>query len=308
MEERWCNLTSRWGEMEFGSPPSDEEIATVIDEVMDEAALLRRIPELSEDDLDEHPGASIALGQDDGPLYLLQLYAGGEMHFTRYADTDMYEEEFHHTRRVSSADQAERLWRLLRDGQVYEVKAAFGDPAEVMDPQTGEPASPRAETDERVRFAGEAQFRDAVRHAFNEHRRAIAELLPGARVEHVGSTAVPGSLTKGDLDLCVLVPPAEFAAADARLAGRYARNLGSIHTAEFAAFTADGGTVDVGIQLVAAGSEWDTFVRWRDRLRADPELRLAYDELKRRFHGEPMNAYRAAKSAFIHQALVHTAD
>lgn len=162
--------------------------------------------------------------------------------------------------------------------------------------------------DERVTFAGEAEFRDAVRLAFDEHRRVIAELLPGARIEHVGSTAVPDSLTKGDLDLCVLVLPGDFAAADSRLAGRYARNTGSIHTAEFAAFTAEGGTVDVGIQLVAAGSEWDTFVRWRDRLRADPALRLAYDALKRRFHGEPMDAYRAAKSAFIHDALARALD
>jgi hypothetical protein len=104
--------------MGFGRPPSDEEIAAVIADVMDEAALLRRIPELSEDDLDEHPGASIMLGKDDGLLYSLELYAGGEMHFTRYADSDMYEEEFHHVRQAESAQEAERLWRLLRDGRV----------------------------------------------------------------------------------------------------------------------------------------------------------------------------------------------
>jgi hypothetical protein len=38
-----------------------------------------------------------------------------------------------------------------------------------------------------------------------------------ARVEHIGSTAVPGSLTKGDLDICDIVP------ADPELRARYDR-------------------------------------------------------------------------------------
>lgn len=152
---------------------------------------------------------------------------------------------------------------------------------------------------DRVTFGNEADFRDAAHGAYEEHRHALAALLPRARIEHVGSTAVPGSITKGDLDVCVIVEPADFADADAQLSGRYRRNPGSIRTADFAAFTAEDGAIDVGIQLVAAGSEWDTFVRWRDLLRSDPELLRAYDTLKRRYEGTPMDAYRTAKSAFI---------
>lgn len=156
---------------------------------------------------------------------------------------------------------------------------------------------------ERVVFGNEEEFRDAARRAYEEHHRTLRPLLPGARIEHVGSTAVPGSVTKGDLDICVIVEPADFSQADALLAGRCARNLGSIHTTSFAAFTVDGGAIDVGIQLVVAGSEWDTFVRWRDLLRSHPALRRAYDELKRRYDGRPMDDYRAAKSTFIGEAL-----
>ncbi|HEU4882417.1 MAG TPA: GrpB family protein [Longimicrobium sp.] len=156
---------------------------------------------------------------------------------------------------------------------------------------------------ERVAFGNEKEFREAARRAYEEHHRALGALLPRARIEHVGSTAVPGSVTKGDLDICVLVDPADFLEADALLAGRCARNHGSIHTTSFAAFTVDGGAIDVGIQLVAAGSEWDTFVRWRDLLRSHPVLRRAYDELKRRYDGGPMDDYRAAKASFIGEAL-----
>jgi GrpB-like predicted nucleotidyltransferase (UPF0157 family) len=155
----------------------------------------------------------------------------------------------------------------------------------------------------QVRFGNEEEFRDAARRAYDEHRRTLGALLPRAQIEHVGSTAVPGSVTKGDLDICVIVEPAEFSEADALLAGCCTRNHGSIHTTSFAAFIADGSAIDVGIQLVAAGSEWDTFVLWRDLLRSDPALRHAYDELKRRYDGGPMDEYRAAKSAFIGEAL-----
>jgi GrpB-like predicted nucleotidyltransferase (UPF0157 family) len=157
--------------------------------------------------------------------------------------------------------------------------------------------------DERVVFGNEEDFRDAAQCAYDEQRRALGTLLPRARIEHVGSTAVPGSVTKGDLDICLIVEPAEFAQADALLARRCKRNLGSVHTTGFAAFTRDGGAIDVGIQLVAAGSEWDTFVRWRDLLRSDSVVRRAYDELKRRYNGRPMDEYRAAKSTFIDGVL-----
>ena len=58
--------------------------------------------------------------------------------------------------------------------------------------------------------------------------------------------------------------------------------------------------IDVGVQLVPAGSADERhFVGRRDRLRADPELRARYDELKRRHQGDGMDAYRAAKEALI---------
>lgn len=157
--------------------------------------------------------------------------------------------------------------------------------------------------EERVTFGREESFREAVGDAFADEHRALRALLPRAVIEHVGSTAVPGSLTKGDLDICVVVEPADFSEADRLLGGRCARNLASIHTAEFAAFTAEGYAVPVGIQLVARGSEWDTFVRWRDLLRGDAGLRERYDQLKQRFDQKPMDDYRAAKSAFIQESL-----
>ncbi len=152
-------------------------------------------------------------------------------------------------------------------------------------------------------FAPEEAFRDDVAAAYAEVGAELRALLPHACLNHVGSTAVPGSLTKGDLDVCVCVSAAAFAAADQALAHAFARNEGSTRTPTFAAFECSVHGVPVGVQLVVEGSADDVFVAWRDLLRADPELRAEYDTLKRRFEGAPMERYREAKSAFIEARL-----
>lgn len=54
-----------------------------------------------------------------------------------------------------------------------------------------------------MRFVGEETIRTLARSVAERHRDRILAWLPGALVEHVGSTAVPGALTKGDVDLVV---------------------------------------------------------------------------------------------------------
>lgn len=72
--------------------------------------------------------------------------------------------------------------------------------------------------------------------------------------------------------------------------------------ASFTAPSEDG--IDVGVQLVPAGSADELhFVGWRDRLRADPELRARYDELKRRHQDGGMDAYQAAKEKLIQASV-----
>jgi GrpB-like predicted nucleotidyltransferase (UPF0157 family) len=88
----------------------------------------------------------------------------------------------------------------------------------------------------------------------------------------------------------------------ADVAAAYPRNAGSTRVpGAFAAFEQPAGPVSVGIQLTAAGSELDVFWRFREVLRARPDLCRAYDALKRAHEGGPMDDYRAAKDAFLAQ-------
>jgi len=71
----------------------------------------------------------------------------------------------------------------------------------------------------RIRRAEDIQ--DLARAAHDAHRRDVVALLPAAEDEHVGATAVPGALTKGDVDLLVRASEREFAEAVSILRNRY---------------------------------------------------------------------------------------
>ena len=158
-----------------------------------------------------------------------------------------------------------------------------------------------ATDNEPIALVREEEIRERVAAIFARRREELEEMLPGARVEHVGSTAVPGSLTKGDLDICVIVAAEEFEPTSRALAERFRIHQPENWSPTLASFTApseDG--IDVGVQLVPAGSADErAFVGWRDRLRADPDLRARYDELKRRHQADGMDAYRAGKERLI---------
>lgn len=148
---------------------------------------------------------------------------------------------------------------------------------------------------------------EAIETAVLRHTARIASLLPsGAEIEHVGATAVPGCLTKGDIDLVVRVRAEDFAAADRALAAYLPRNTGSYRSVEFSSFADGQAKPALGVQLVVKGSALDVFGAFRDALLADADLIKSYNSLKRSWDGLEMDAYRSAKAAFIERALART--
>jgi len=140
-----------------------------------------------------------------------------------------------------------------------------------------------------------------------EHVAAeLRRVLPAsADIRHVGATAVPGCLTKGDLDIVVRVPTEAFLATDTVLAGRFTRNVGSKRTDSFSSFEDVETSPHLGIQLTVAGGEDDYFHLFVEALQRDRKLVARYNALKRQFDGQRMDVYRAAKSAFVMTVLSH---
>lgn len=130
--------------------------------------------------------------------------------------------------------------------------------------------------------------------------------VASARVEHVGSTSVPGLAAKPILDIDVIVGRDDVAPAVAALESVGYEHRGDLGVAGREAFFAPGpprrnvyvceaGTVNVRNHLAV-----------RDVLRSHDDLRDAYAEVKRALADDPtmdIDTYLAGKSAVLQQVL-----
>lgn len=153
---------------------------------------------------------------------------------------------------------------------------------------------------------------------FPEVARRVAGLVEArmseARVEHIGSTAVPDCAGKGNVDLLLIYPSGKLATARDTLDGLgFQRQSGADPFPEerpMRVGTLDhaGTTFRLHVHVVAEDDpEPEKLLRFRDRLRADPALVAEYVASKRAAlsSGPTDNiAYNRAKEPFINGALV----
>lgn len=132
----------------------------------------------------------------------------------------------------------------------------------------------------------------------------VRALVPSARIEHVGASAVPGAISKGDLDVFVGIERREFDTAIRALRKvGYAEKEDTLRTESLCMMETGKYDSPVAIQLVENGSRFEMFLTFRDALRHDGSLLHGYNEMKRNCEGRSEEHYRAAKASFIEEAL-----
>lgn len=140
---------------------------------------------------------------------------------------------------------------------------------------------------------------------FEVHRERVRRALGdrAIRVEHIGSTAVPGLAAKPIIDMLVAV--ADPAAASIEAAFVSAGYRLRVKEASHRMFRTP--QLDVHIHVWAEGDEEvGRHLRFRDRLRRSAPDRVAYEQLKRqlaRRQWRDMNEYAAAKGPLIDSIL-----
>lgn len=134
-----------------------------------------------------------------------------------------------------------------------------------------------------------------------ERERVRAALGPRARrVDHIGSTSVPGLAAKPviDVDLSVDDVEDEDSYLPALLAAGY-----ELRVRQPGHRMVRTPSLDVQVHVCSVGSDWERrHLLFRDRLRHDDADREAYGTLKRRLASRTwpdMNAYADAKSGLI---------
>lgn len=148
-----------------------------------------------------------------------------------------------------------------------------------------------------VNFKPTEEFLDKADKLFKEQKARILTIIPNAKIEHIGSTAIAGSITKGDLDINVRVLKGHFNEAVAELKKLYDINQPENWNGDFASFKND--DLDVGIQLTVLGSKADDFVKLRDILINNPAYLAEYNQMKQKYESKDMDEYRSAKADFF---------
>jgi GrpB-like predicted nucleotidyltransferase (UPF0157 family) len=129
-------------------------------------------------------------------------------------------------------------------------------------------------------------------------------LLPEAELHHIGATALPGALTKGDLDILVRVSPPAFPAAVEVLKPHFQIKQPANWTPAFASFGDDHGyDLPVGIQVVARDSREDFLLFLRDYFIENPKALEVYNRLKANHSDGGHEDYWRAKDEFLSRIL-----
>ncbi|GGC95397.1 hypothetical protein GCM10007216_27690 [Thalassobacillus devorans] len=156
---------------------------------------------------------------------------------------------------------------------------------------------------EKVNFSPEELYRERAEEVFNRHKNIITHKLPEAEIYHIGSTAVRGSLTKGDVDLQVRVTQEDFEKARNAMLDLYPVNTGSDQTSYFCSFEYGEDVLPVGVQLTVKGTSVDHFYQMTCFFKENPSCTDQYNTLKKRYEGADMEEYRKAKAAFLTEVL-----
>lgn len=148
-----------------------------------------------------------------------------------------------------------------------------------------------------VNFVKTSDISERINALFESENKKLSELFPSADIQHVGSTAISGALSKGDLDINIRVKPEDFEGVVKTLKTLYEINQPENWTKVFASFKDD--SRKLGVQLTTVGSVEDYFVVQRDYLKSHPEAVSELNVLKEKYEGKDMEEYRKAKGEFF---------
>ena len=147
----------------------------------------------------------------------------------------------------------------------------------------------------------QAEIRDRLESVLSYLVKELKSLVPDAKIEEIGSSSIPGSITKGDLDLALYVSEERFHDVKSLLIESYEVN--EMEQIEyFYSFKGKRNNVDFGIQLCTTDNVFQ-FLELRKLLISSEHLVSEYNEVKKSAAHLSMDEYRAKKSEFIESVL-----
>ncbi len=152
-------------------------------------------------------------------------------------------------------------------------------------------------------FVPQSEIKEVVEREFGEIKKELQKMFPEADIQHVGSSAVEGALTKKDLDITVRVSAENFPESIEKMRTKFL----AVHENVWVVNEDEGMAIfkvrnipkeleSIDIMLVVKDSRFDEYVILRDILKKDPCLLKNYNDLKSEHQGKPYKEYRKNKS------------
>ena len=154
-------------------------------------------------------------------------------------------------------------------------------------------------------FLEPEKYQQRCAQLFNSYHKAICALLPFAKIEHIGSSAIPNAISKGDLDIYIEVIPEQFEFAIEQLKTlNFIEKQNTLRTHELCMLESLNND-DVAFQIVVTDSIFTFFLTFKNKLISSPKLVNEYNELKLQCSHLDPDQYRTIKSDFINRVLNH---
>lgn len=154
-----------------------------------------------------------------------------------------------------------------------------------------------------------ADYDPAWPQQYEAHAQVIRDVLGSTllRIEHIGSTSVPGLAAKPIIDILAVVPNSADESSYVPQLGAFGYSLRVREPSFFEHRMLRTTARDVHIHVFSVGApEIRRNITFRDRLRRSAEDRARYEAVKRRLAGQSwsdMNAYAEAKTGIIESIM-----
>ncbi|MGK3628176.1 GrpB family protein, partial [Acinetobacter sp. A11] len=154
-------------------------------------------------------------------------------------------------------------------------------------------------------FLEPEQYQQRCAQLFNSYQKDISALLPFAKIEHIGSSAIPNAISKGDLDIYIEVMSEQFEFAIEQLKTlNFIEKQNTLRTHELCMLESLNND-DVAFQIVVTDSVFTFFLTFKNKLISSPTLVNEYNQLKLQCSHLDPDQYRTIKSDFINRVLNH---
>jgi GrpB-like predicted nucleotidyltransferase (UPF0157 family) len=155
-----------------------------------------------------------------------------------------------------------------------------------------------------MQFFNQEDYLPLIESTYLKLEKKLHDNLIDVEIEHIGSSAIKDAISKGDLDILVRSSKENFNINLNTIIGLdFNIKTNTLRTDSLCMLETQKYPIDVAIQLIESGSEFEDFVKFRNLLNGDPRLVIKYNELKNNSTDLSPDEYRSIKSKFIQLIL-----